>query len=202
MAAFTLAEDAAYLLRAFMAGGEIAEEKFAGTRAANALARITATSGSASIGGSLIFGAMERFLGKRTRSAMANDDKPNPGPPSKRRPIMLQEDNPTIHEYSGFAVPVRGPLDKRHFLGIGLPMHFDKSQRLVHTRAILRQFANERVAMEIDAPIRRGVKRRRPYHDTRSWSHVKRRLDLQGLTDFALEARRVWDDVQQFLPRH
>lgn len=140
-----------------------------------------------------------------------NDRKP--GPPTTHGPGPNPGGGATpapdgrMDEYSGFAKPVRGLIGIRTRLGHGLPLHFDTVLKRAVTRAILRDMANKRSLEEIDTAY--GRKRPRDMRPSKrrrlnpeALRSVRRRLDLDGITNFAEEARRVWEDVQMYLPRH
>lgn len=132
---------------------------------------------------------------------------PKPGP--QPQPDDPNTDQPGLmNEYSGFAKPIRGLVKLYHQPRNPIPpIHIDTVMKRRITRIVLRDMANKRALEEIDTAYgrkrpgdMRPAKRRR--YNPEVLRSVRRRLDLQGITDFAEEARRVWEDVQPFLPRH
>lgn len=79
------------------------------------------------------------------------------------------------HDYAGLAIPVRGPITARTRLGIGCAIR-DYS-------AVAADFKEVREAVKYAA--RKVARRRRPMHNTRSWSKIRKRLqfDPMGVVD-------------------
>lgn len=191
----------------FLAGGEGA----AAGAAYGAFAGPVGSAVGAGLGFGLGFFIHHDFFGSKggTKPAPQDPSKPNPppppGPPPKPGP-----DSPEVgamYDYAGFAKPHFGLVGLNHYFGRNpVPLYVDKAEALSNTRSLLRQMANKRALEEIDTAFghkrSRDVRHRRRRIDAEVLRRVRRRLDLQGLTDFAGEAQRVWDDVQQFLPRH
>lgn len=190
----------------FLAGGEGA----AAGAAYGAFAGPVGSAVGAGLGFSLGFFIHHDFFGSKggTKPASQDPGKPNPPPPppppSGPPP---SDDGGSMHDFAGFARPFKGPIGLNHYFGRNpVPLHVDKARMRENTRIILRDMANKRALEEIDTAMGRkrprDMRHRRRRIDPDVLRRVRRRLDVQGLTDFAEEARRVWDDVQPFLPRH
>lgn len=191
----------------FLAGGEGA----AAGAAYGAFAGPVGSAVGAGIGFGLGFFIHHDFFGSKggTKPAPQDPSKPNPPPPPGPPPPSgpVDPEVGSMHDYAGFAVPHKGLVGLNHYFGRNPSVFIvDTVQKRINTRVVLRDMANKRALEEIDTAMGRkrprDMRHRRRRIDPEVLRRVRRRLDIDGFTNFVEEAQRVWDEVQPFLPRH